>query len=632
MERILILKRSYIGVSVLISFPFLYKDELMYSILARYHMYSGNENAKITMSETFGSSTLCAATTLPANLDQLTKRLPTPNSYSTEELINNHTFLPYFAPFIPNERYQEIKLMMSESDGKSIYMKLGKTASTVKSPEYLRYCQGCVKEERVLYGECYWHRLHQVEGVVVCPKHGYYLIESDVPFSDRKNKHEFAPLEKYARIDEALNRKDDFPHFVQKKFIGEQTFYLLNNIIKPLGLEELQKFYITKLKQKGLATVSGRVKWIELIPLFNHYYSAGFLKELNCCVTEEDKDTWLHKVLRKPKISCHPLRHILLLGFLGETILSLEQKINTNFEPFGNGPWPCLNKASNHYKKHVIKSCVITSDSKLKVPVGTFSCDCGFIYSRRGPDQKEDDIYKIGRIKEFGPVWNRRLSELSKLDLSLRKRAEILGVDPITVKNKLNHQYHSEQTDQTDSMLEEYRKEWIQLIAENKKKSITEIRFLKPGVYMWLYRNDREFLKNNFPKGRKNKKSSKRIDWEKRDSEIAEQIELITKEIMNDTNLIRVTKNEIGRRIKGFSMTGLYKYFNRMPKTTKALDKHIETVEQFQIRRLKFIASELRESNPSIKEWKLIRKVGLRKEYVEKHRKIIEQEMFLKVL
>lgn len=610
---------------VMIFFPFLYEDELLYSCLARYHMYTGNENTKLTMEEVFGSSTLCAATTLPANLNQLTKRLPTSNSYSSEELINKHTFLPYFSPFIPKERYQELKLMMSESNGKTLYMKLGKTASTVKRPGYLRYCLECVQTERCKNGESYWHRVHQVEGVMICPIHGCNLLKSEVPYSERRNKHEFVSLDKIIRQDEIHIIKDPDEHL---KFIAEQTHYLLNNYIPPFGLESLRNFYVIRLKQKGLTTVTGRIKWGDLIPMFNKFYGSELLKELNCYITPINEDRWLHKVLRKPRVSCHPLRHILLLGFLGETIVSLDQHINkVNFEPFGSEPWPCLNKAASHYKEPVIKSCVITNDYKMKVPVGTFSCECGFVYSRRGPDQNEDDKFKIGRIKEFGPVWERELSKLSKQGFSLRKMGLMLGVDPMTVKKKLILEEQT-QINQTDNRAEEYRKEWAQLIKGNKEKTITEIRSLNPGVYTWLYRNDRVWLQNNYPEGVKNEQSSKRIDWEKRDSGIAEQIELITKKIISDTEkLIRVTKNEIGRRIEGLSLTTLYKNLERMPKTQNEINNYVESVEQFQVRRIKYIAKQLRESKPQIKEWELVRTAGLRKKFVQKHKIIIEQEI-----
>jgi hypothetical protein len=150
-------------VNVLIFFPFPYEDELFYSVFARYHQYSGNENSKTTMDDLFGSKNVCAATLFPTNLKELCKRLPISNSYTEYELVQQHTLLPYFTPFIPKERYHELKYIMNEGSGTPFYMKLGKTASTVKSPQHLKYCTDCIKEADAKNGEVYWHRTHQLK-------------------------------------------------------------------------------------------------------------------------------------------------------------------------------------------------------------------------------------------------------------------------------------------------------------------------------------------------------------------------------------------------------------------------------------------------------------------------------------
>ena len=55
--------------------------------------------------------------------------------------------------------------------------------------------------------------------------------------------------------------------------------------------------------------------------------------------------------------------------------------------PFGKGPWPCLNKAADHYKQPVIQHVNITRDYKSSAPIGTFECSCKFVYARKGPDR-----------------------------------------------------------------------------------------------------------------------------------------------------------------------------------------------------------------------------------------------------
>ncbi|EKN70401.1 TnsD family transposase [Schinkia azotoformans] len=609
----------------MIFFPFVYEDELLYSILARYHNYSGNENYKTTMDELFGSNNVCATTLFPSRLNELCKRLPTSDGYSTDYLIGNHTLLPYYSPFIPKERFQELKNIITEDDGTALYMKLGKAPSSIKSPDFLRYCPNCLEEDRSINGEVYWHRTHQIEGVKICPKHHVVLIESDVSYSNRKNKHELISLEQVCNKGFKVNDQFEFKHL---KYIAEQTYFLLNNNISPLGLNNIKKFYVSRLQQMGLATSSGRVRWIELISRLTQYYGDNLLKELYCFVNIDDQDTWLHKLLRKPKVSCHPLRHILLLGFLNETVSSLVNNINNiTYEPFGSGPWLCLNKVAEHFQTPVIDSCVITRDYKSGQPVGTFSCSCGFVFSRKGPDKESEDCYKIGRIKEFGPVWEQKLLELDPMDLSLRKKAEILGVDPMTVKNKLVTNESKTIKKTTISKRDEYRDQWIKLVQDNSKQSVTEIRSINPKIYTWLYRNDREWLNNHYPSSKKqNSNNNERVDWIKRDQDTAKKIEIIVEEILAESNkLIRVTKNEIGRRIGMLST--LDKYIDKMPQTKKVLNENVESLEQFQIRRIKYVASRLRENKTFIKEWELIRVAGLKKEYVEKYRGLIEQEV-----
>jgi hypothetical protein len=616
-------------VRVLIFFPFLYEDELLYSVFARYHQYSGNGNTKTTMDDLFGSTVVCAATILPSQLMELCGRFPIPNIYSPDDLINQHTLLPYYAPFIPDERYRQLKIGMAGNKGNSFYMKLGKTASTIKSPNYLRFCPNCIKEEQSRNGEVYWHRTHQVEGVKICPKHHVWLSESEVLYTERKNKHEFIALENsYHYCEERDGNISESMDFGHLKFISEQTYYLLNTKLSPLGLENLKGLYVAKLQEKKLATVTGRIKWMNLIPKFNNYYGKGLLKELNCYIEKDEQGAWLHKLFRKPRVSCHPLRHILVLGFLGETISSLVNQIsNYSYGPFGAGPWMCLNKAADHYHRPNVTSCVVTRDYKTGQPVGTFSCSCGFVYSRRGPDKTHDDRYKIGRIKVFGPVWSLKLIELSKKNLSLREKARILGVDPITVKRQFDIKNSVMVEKEIGYKRDEYREKWLQLLTEYSEKSITRLRTMRPELFAWLYRNDKEWLICHQTKVKESRLNShKRVDWEQRDKETADQIEKIAKAILSENGKpIRVSINEIGRRLGKVSF--LYKNLMKLPRTRAALNKVVESVEKFQIRRIKHATSCLRRTNPIIYEWQIVRMAGLREKYAEKHKELIQHEV-----
>ena len=58
---------------------------------------------------------------------------------------------------------------------------------------------------------------------------------------------------------------------------------------------------------------------------------------------------------------------------------------------FGKGPWLCLNVVCPNYHKPVVTDLTITRCYDTGNPVGTFRCDCGFVFH-------EEDLIKIRRI------------------------------------------------------------------------------------------------------------------------------------------------------------------------------------------------------------------------------------------
>ncbi|MGR5962533.1 TnsD family Tn7-like transposition protein [Bacillus paranthracis] len=157
--------------------------------------------------------------------------------------------------------------------------------------------------------------------------------------------------------------------------------------------------------------------------------------------------------------------------------------------PFGTGPWPCLNKATTHYRESVIPNVEVTRDFKSTASIGTFSCSCGFVYARKGPDMSLDDRFRIGRVKVFGEVWKSKLKQLSKKRLSTRAIARELGVDSKTVKKYLErHEVVSNQTKiENKALLKQYRNELIEGIQKLPNLSRTALRErFKKAIYVLI--------------------------------------------------------------------------------------------------------------------------------------------------
>ncbi len=124
------LERSQ-SVAMLSFFPKPYPDEILYSVLARYHIRSGNMGPKLTVQELFNSNNAIATADLPCNLEALATNLSLISQITGEELIQNHTLYRFYAAFLPQERSQQILEAMRSGDGGGIHDRVGIRASLV---------------------------------------------------------------------------------------------------------------------------------------------------------------------------------------------------------------------------------------------------------------------------------------------------------------------------------------------------------------------------------------------------------------------------------------------------------------------------------------------------------------------
>ena len=192
-------------------------------------------------------------------------------------------------------------------------------------------------------------------------------------------------------------------------FVANGAAWLLQQREFSPGFEFLHAAYQRALISRDLATYSGRIRMTELQEAFTLYYPDDVLSYLHCNLNRQSPDNWLARLVRKPDGSQHPLQHLLLMHFLDVPIESFFSN-PLDFHPFGTGPWPCLNIASDHYRQHQIKHCEIVHSQYVGGrPVGTFSCSCGFVYSRTGPDASVEDQFRFNKIKAFGQIWETKL-------------------------------------------------------------------------------------------------------------------------------------------------------------------------------------------------------------------------------
>ena len=620
-------------------FPDPYPNELFYSICARFQDRVRYPSQRATVEDLFQTKNAIAIFDFPSRLNRIVAALPLKSGYTVDYFINNHTLLPFYSPFLPPERNQLIREDMDGDNGAKIHTRLGIVAGYVEMPSHLRFCPLCVEDDKKLFGECYWHRLYQVPGVEVCPTHAVFLEKSDVSTHNRRRTYEFLAAEQAIKM--VLPRPIDLLEPVHKILfnIARDIKWLLNDCYFVPGLEDLYQKYLSLVKKSPeLVTYTGRIRVQELLRLLKNHYPAKVLELLQCPLDEQIRDNWLAQLVRFPRRVHHPLRHLLLIQFLGYSAQEFFELQETN-KPFGDAPWSCLNPVCQYFQQFRIKECQITYNQDNHKLTGIFSCTCGFVYCRTTPEQSLEDHFQLSRIKAYGSVWEESL-KLFWYDpsLTLKEIGNRLGVSVKTVLRQADRlkltfprpnttarakdicpslKLRATAYEVATNVIESCRQGWLALIAINIDLGRTQLRNKVPAVYGQLYKYDRDWLNEHLPPPQTNN-GTPDVDWESRDIETMAAIKLSAQQLKDDsTRPIWISRTAIANSLEHPNSAWVKRHLQRLPLTAKFLAEVTENREEFAVRRVNWAADRFRQEHLCPQEWELVRRAGLRPEIRE---------------
>lgn len=174
-------------------FPSTFPDETLYSRFARYHRLSGHVNDRDSLHELVGAHTHVATSDLPSLLQTFVSRIPAAARPSVEEIIDENTIFPYFRRFLSSEKCGRAVAAMSGASTSGLKAGLGLVASRLGAKSTFRFCEKCIGDDRTAFGQAYWHRVHQLPGVWVCPAHAQALCELDFGTVQLKRHKLFLP-------------------------------------------------------------------------------------------------------------------------------------------------------------------------------------------------------------------------------------------------------------------------------------------------------------------------------------------------------------------------------------------------------------------------------------------------------
>jgi hypothetical protein len=172
----------------------------------------------------------------------------------------------------------------------------------------------------------------------------------------------------------------------------------------------------------------------------------------------------------------------------------------------------------------------------------------------------------------------------------------------------------------------EYRATWKELVSRHG--SLKSIREQREGarVYSWLYRFDRKWLAVNKP-GKLKSSSRQSIDWTARDLSIVRELIAIERGIWPELEGPRRSRNWYCSQISRGKV--LQKRLSKLPLCRSFFVRYVETIEEYQVRRLACIFSRLLVNNQWLTPIHEIERIaGLDQEKCRKAgREILEQNI-----
>ncbi|HYT41337.1 MAG TPA: TnsD family Tn7-like transposition protein, partial [Methylomirabilota bacterium] len=323
------------------NFPTLYPDEILYSVYARYSDRMQYKSATAVMQDLSGYKGKMVSVSLPNGLGRLINNLSPTHNHTVDSLIDNHTLLPFYEPFIPASRIAKLRSIMEASKVNSVPSVMGLRIGAFAT-ECTRFCPRCVEEDRKQYSVCYWHRVHQIPGILYCPSHKMYLQTCNIPVEEARGGNRYLSAEKMIDKNLSVFSEESYMYKDHLWKLALDALWLLQNHNTATNLATTLKKYLHLFYSHGLASYGGNLYTSKLLQAFQQYYDSTFLKSLHCELNEAVQDNWVVRLPHDPHIVYHPIRHLLLIHFLGHSVETF-LKLPSEQKPFGSGPWPCLN-------------------------------------------------------------------------------------------------------------------------------------------------------------------------------------------------------------------------------------------------------------------------------------------------
>jgi hypothetical protein len=489
---------------------------------------------------------------------------------------------------------------------KAGYFALGFGKMRQPRNERFRFCKSCWADDTAVFGEPYWHRLHQLPGVMACHLHREPLFEALINFLNGSKDFYAASS---GIIDTAVPC-GVFSDPVLEKLISfsADTAWLLKNGCRLGPYEETLNRYDRRLRMAGLRVWKGKTFHKQTHSAILEYFDPEFLKLLNAYDASHNS-SWVARFTHYPKSPLHPVYHILMVEFMaGSTKMFFEQDCAETL-PFGQGPWPCHNPVCSGYLKDVIENYY--ANPYHGCMHAHFECPlCGMVYRRKRAMPKGEQYVRRPKIFDYGSLWDKILLQcLVEKKMTARETSRFMRCDFYTVnRHALDmgitpidgvHLFTKPKKEKLPVILsslpdeelrKKHRERWLSLIENNPGIIRSRLMEIDYACHLWLRKNDLEWYEEHSPPAR-----YAHFDWDARDEEILEKVRCAVEEMRDSQDRPKWISRYAVMMATGCHQISGRKNLSRVPRTAAFLNENLEPADDWRKRKIIWAIKILRE-------------------------------------
>jgi len=459
-------------------FPSFYDDEMLFSVIGRYHKWSPNKTSTQTLKDLFSPHGT-------VNFGALISRLENFRPNSLEEIYFKHSTLGYDLFMFPKK--EEVLKRIST---------VGKISGI-----YLKFCYKCLLEDVEMLGEGYWRASFQIPTMFYCLKHNELLYVSETPYSIRSvmDSNIETNLKEIDKLNCSRKRFSKKTYIILMRLSVESNYLFRNNI--ECSNIDWSLLLFKRFQEKKLINSQGLLRVNAAVYQLSQFYGKEFLMEF----LERDVLQILNSItwaLGNANIRnvLPPNEFLIVLIFLFGNIKNLIQE---TVEIKAINDEKCLECG----QENTLKYRLFNNEERL-LAFGT--CACGFTKSILHGDNKvihESLVVRFSTVKaeeEF--IYDKIFVD----NMSIEKLSYRLNVDTVSLERKVASILKNKKENRE---LSDYIKYNWDLILNCTSFSLEELKVLHFDKYVWLLTYCPEFLFDfTYPvlKGSKNSVLKKR--------------------------------------------------------------------------------------------------------------------------